>query len=641
MKKITAALTAALLFLTAVTPVRAVTYFPGVSEEMSDPAYWSGRQEEPDAVLATAEEIRRMNDVAVSEEATHLTDLKLLSETFDGLKENETALRTAQANKEWLIGWTYGGDGNKLTKDDFDALAAACVDPNAAEKMPVRYAVAAERTYLLAYPTDKPILDDPVDPDFDYRYESGVRLGEPLVLYTASADGQWYQARGICCGGWVKAEDVAICSDRAEWLDAWDFPEERTLLVYGDKVLTEDSNYAPDTANRLLTMGTTLELAEPGTPDALVGNRGTWHNHVVYLPVRQEDGSYLKQAALISESKKVHIGYLPLTKSNIVSVAFEALGDAYGWGGMLLTDDCSGYVRNIYKCFGLELARNTTWQTRMPVAGVDISNTSNEEKRLILDQLPLGAVLFFNGHEMLYLGNEDGRYYVVSAVSSMMDPWNVSTRQRVRGMVITTLDARRANGNSWLTDLNYVNIPYLTADTEPAVLQWYHDGVAFCLEQRLMDALDGEFHVDDATKRWEIVEALWRSAGEPNVDYNILFTDVGEDAPYAEALRWAVSEQIVTGTTETTFSPDAGLTREQAAVMLYRYAAAEAPESASELAGFTDSAEISGWALDALGWAVDTGIMRGYDGLLRPGDALTRAEAAQLVHNYATAIADT
>lgn len=635
MRKITAALACVLLLYTISFPIFAATYFPDVSEEMSTPAYWSSRQENPDSILAAAEEIERLNSAAASEEATQLVDLRELPETFDGPEENEKALQAERDNKEEFIGWTYDGDGNELTEEDFDALIAACDDPNAVGEMTVRYAVAAVRTHLLIYPTDIQILDDPADPDFDYRYNTAVRLGEPLLIYTASADGRWYNARSVCYAGWVKAEDVAICSDRAEWLSAWDFPEERTLVVYGDKVFTEDSNYAPETAGRMLTMGTTLELAEPETSDALVGNRVTWHNYMVYLPVRQEDGSYRKQAALISTSKKVHAGYLPLTKANIVSVAFEALGDVYGWGGMLQADDCSGYIRNIYKCFGLELARNTTWQACMPVANMDLSHTANEEKRFLLDQLPLGAVLYFNGHEMLYLGNEDGKYYVVNSVSSMLNPWDNTMRQRVRGVVITTLDARRPNGSRWLTELNYVNVPYYSPDVELAVPKWYHEGVAFCLEQKLMDTLDGEFHVDDAAKRWEIVEALWRIMGEPEPEHETSFADISADAPYAEAVRWAASEEIVAGTAETTFAPDAELTREQAAVILYRFAVANAPESVAALTEFADSAEISDWALEALDWAVDAGIMCGSDGFLRPKDAVTRAEAAQLIYHYA------
>ena len=74
--------------------------------------------------------------------------------------------------------------------------------------------------------------------------------------------------------------------------------------------------------------------------------------------------------------------------------------------------------------------------------------------------------------------------------------------------------------------------------------------------------------------------------------------------------------------------------------MLYRYALTEAPESVAAFPEYADSAESSDWALEALGWAVDAGIMRGNGDLLRPKEAVTRAEAAQLIYNYIAAIAD-
>ena len=76
----------------------------------------------------------------------------------------------------------------------------------------------------------------------------------------------------------------------------------------------------------------------------------------------------------------MHAGFLPFTKANISKVAFSALGNTYGWGGSLNSDDCSGYMRNVYKCFGMELARNTTWQSSMPMAKVDMQYMSKEEK---------------------------------------------------------------------------------------------------------------------------------------------------------------------------------------------------------------------------------------------------------------------
>lgn len=201
MKKFTAALAAFLLLLQTVLPVSAVEYFPNVTAEMERPAYWSERQEDASAILAAPEEIARLNQEILAVEGTNLVDLKSLPETFDGIAENEAALQEARDNKEWLLGWTYDSSGRELTETDFDALAAACVDPSAAKEMPVRYGIAVVRTGMLIYPTDEPILDDPTDLDFDYRFNTGVRVNEPLLIYTTSADGNWYRVRGSCYGG--------------------------------------------------------------------------------------------------------------------------------------------------------------------------------------------------------------------------------------------------------------------------------------------------------------------------------------------------------------------------------------------------------------------------------------------------------
>ena len=139
------------------------------------------------------------------------------------------------------------------------------------------------------------------------------------------------------------------------------------------------------------------------------------------------------------------------------------LGDAYGWAGMLSVPDCSLYIRNIYKCFGLELARNTTWQSAMPVRKYDLSALNPAEKRELLDTLPVGAILFFGGHEMLYLGAEQGMHYVINTVSTTMDPEEKSPTL-VRSVVVNTLEnTLRRSGNTWLEELKLAMIPYMPA----------------------------------------------------------------------------------------------------------------------------------------------------------------------------------
>ena len=113
----------------------------------------------------------------------------------------------------------------------------------------------------------------------------------------------------------------------------------------------------------------------------------------------------------------------------------------------------------------MELARNTTWQTAMPMAKVDMQGLTTEERKAVLDETPMGAVLFFRGHEMMYLGSENGTYYVISAVGNIIDPMGSKNVQRISSVVINTLDTKRGNGNTWLDELTMIIVPFAERQT--------------------------------------------------------------------------------------------------------------------------------------------------------------------------------
>ena len=102
---------------------------------------------------------------------------------------------------------------------------------------------------------------------------------------------------------------------------------------------------------------------------------------------------------------------------------------------------------------------------------------------------------------------------------------------------------------------------------------------------------------------------------------------------YTEAIRWATSRGIVGGYGNGTFGPNDNITREQLAVMLWRYAGS--PAATDKELHFTDADKASGYALEALRWAVENGILNGYgDGRLGPQGLATRAQVAQMLKNF-------
>lgn len=617
-----------------------ISYLPDVTAEMSETSYWT----ENDDLLMTYKEIEELNALTISSKGTNMYDLKNQPETTDGIALNERIKNSSLADASYYLGWTYPGNEKLAEQADYDIMIENTQNPNPLQEQPVKYAVAVRRTELRAFPSDIPIWDDPTDKECDYQYLTSIRVNEPLVITSVSSDGNYYLAKSISCSGWVAAADVALCTDKDEWLSAWDFSPEKMLVVYGDKLYTEMSLTGAQTSNLLLTMGTVLELADIENPNELIDNRAAYQNYAVWVPIRNEDGSYAKKLTLIPEHADVSAGYLPLTEKNIAKVAFGALGNTYGWGGALLSDDCSGYIRNVYKCFGMELARNTTWQSSMPMAKVNMTDMCREERLTVLDALPFGSILFFNGHEMLYLGKENGKYYVISATGNILEPKEGLNRQRIRSTIINTLDTRRANGVTWLDSLTVVNVPYwsLTSDNADSIPKqaWYHDAVAFCMKNNIMQGYqDNMFYPDEEITRCQLVKILWNLEGKPTAGETVTFIDVADDAWYADAVMWAVTENLIFGESNKTFLPDDTITREQLAAVLHRYAQYKEYDTTigenTNILSYDDAYDISEYAIASVQYAVGSGLMKGKaENTLNPKDDVTRAETAQILYRF-------
>ena len=633
----------AMTFSTAQPALAAVSYMPDVTAEMSDASFWADYHEGYRDVILTPEEIKAFNTDTFLADGTMVMDLKSAAATYNGISRNASLVSSSTSDAQYYLSWTYDKDGNKTDWAYFQEMIDNTQDPNAKEVMPTRYGIAVNRTIVQVFPSDKFLLDDPYDKDSDNMALSAVPVNEPLIIYNTSADGKYYLARIASCSGWVPAEDVALCADKEEWLSAWDLPSEDLLVVYGNKVYTDRSYETPETSKRMLTTGTALELVTDLVPDQRVGNRSPYHNYVVYLPVRNEDGSYRKELALIPEKAQVSIGYLPLTMENIAMITLNHLGDAYGWGGMLDVEDCSGLVRTVYSCFGLEVARNGNWQWNMNMKKIDMTNMSLEEKCMILDEMPLGSALCFPGHEMIYLGKVGGKYFVISAVGTIMSP-DTGKRLNTRDLMINTLDVKRANGKTWLEALDKAFMPcYATLNGKTYDFpdtQWYRSAVAYCMKNGILkNNADGTFGINDTATRAMVAEALYAAEGKPKTVTHCFFGDVGEAHPSRKAITWVSETGIMSGYDANTFGAADAITREQLASILWRYAAYKGYDISigenTNILSYADAFDISEYAIPAMQWACGAGIMSGDDnGSLTPKGTAEKVHLAQMMLKF-------
>ena len=170
---------------------------------------------------------------------------------------------------------------------------------------------------------------------------------------------------------------------------------------------------------------------------------------------------------------------------------------------------------------------------------------------------------------------------------------------------------------------------------------WFYYDVRYVCENGLMNGTSrNRFSPYGTATRGMLVTILYRMENEPRCFGSAAFSDVKPGAYYEKAVVWASQNNIVSGYTDGTFRPDAPVTREQLASILYRYTLYRGQDvSAGEttsLTGYGDAQAVSSYALPAMRWACGTGFLQGANGKLNPAGLATRAQLAAMLHRYLT-----
>ena len=177
--------------------------------------------------------------------------------------------------------------------------------------------------------------------------------------------------------------------------------------------------------------------------------------------------------------------------------------------------------------------------------------------------------------------------------------------------------------------LPFTDVP---ADLEPIIRYVYENGI--------MNGVGGDrFDPQGSLTRGMIVTILWRMEGEPAVPYSGAFTDVPAGTWYTDGVEWAASRGIVLGYGDGTYGPDKPVTREQVAVILYRYAQFKGVDTSvgedTNILSYDDAFDISSWAFPAMQWACGTDVLdSGNTAAIRPGEPASRAEIARAIRVF-------
>lgn len=180
----------------------------------------------------------------------------------------------------------------------------------------------------------------------------------------------------------------------------------------------------------------------------------------------------------------------------------------------------------------------------------------------------------------------------------------------------------------------YSKLPF----SDVRIADWFYNDVKYVYEKGMMAGTAADVFAPNATTtRAMIVTILYRLEGSPAVTGTSAFVDVPAGQWYTDAVNWAAANQIVKGTSATTFAPNASITREQMAAILYRYAQYKGYDvtKRADLSGYSDNGQVSAYAKDALAWANAAKLINGVTNTtLAPQGNATRAQVSAILHRF-------
>ena len=224
-------------------------------------------------------------------------------------------------------------------------------------------------------------------------------------------------------------------------------------------------------------------------------------------------------------------------------------------------------------------------------------------------------------------------YYAFSAAESGYDT-GISLDQVVMDYITEELDGTVTAARYGQTANRIHTISY----NDVTAGDWFTSDVIYVTLTGLMNGTGDGFSPNNNINRAQLVTVLYRMAGQPEVTGENPFTDVPDGQWYTNAVLWAAENNITDGTSETTFSPNNPLTREQMATFFYRFAnfeAGEPIEVTGDLSGYTDADLVADYAVDAMTWAVGEGVISGIgNNTLAPDNTASRAQMATVLTRY-------
>ncbi|MDD3459888.1 MAG: NlpC/P60 family protein [Mesotoga sp.] len=423
--------------------------FPeNVSKEMQQSNFWCEKMTDPDEEWLSEDEIHAFNGSVISRaEASGRAAFACKLENFPLrlVFDEVRAMINGSIPEHFMQTPLLSNEGEIVPsgiRGDIVDNATAILDQDIAEK----FGIVTRRTHLRALPTDFISCDEYIDNDC--LQLTSVSLGTPFVVLARSRDTSWLFVQTPGYRGWLKANDSAATESRLSVQNF--YRSSNFLLATGSRVEIEPDPFELNSSGLFLQMGDKLPLEDPEESENLHA-QGPFGCFTVKIPARERLGSLSFRKGLVRMSEDVRIGNLKLTGREILNQAFKMLGERYGWGGLYNRRDCSRFVQDIFASFGLVLPRDAWAQEMLGSKNKILFEGNSEERKVQLRSLRPGNPLYMPGHTLIYLGQDNGRFFAIHDGAGYKD--SKGKKISVHGVFVVDLSLRTMNSDKSYLEL--------------------------------------------------------------------------------------------------------------------------------------------------------------------------------------------
>lgn len=407
----------------------------GIEEGQLNADYWIRQQRAPDALILDADAIARQN-ARLAELDGSVHDIERLPATLPAARVRGWIEALSQPRDEPL----FDERGEDVPAATLQGLVADLALDAIPAQQPLRYGMVVRRADLRTFPTRLRVFNSRGDTDIDRFQESALFPGTPVAIAHESRDGRYWFAVSALYAAWVEKDRIALGDKAAIFAYTRKTPY---LVVTGATARSVHTPERPGVSDVQLEMGVRVPLLADWPADAPVNGQHHYASHVIELPYRDAQGGLKFSPALLPRTADTSADYLPLTRANLVRQGFKFFGERYGWGHSYNTRDCSGFVSEIYRSFGVLLPRNTRDQAVSPAYNrIELDRALGHEERLkIVKTLETGDLIYIPGHVMMVVGHEDGWPYVIHDTTGITfrDRTGDLTRVHLNGVSVTPL----------------------------------------------------------------------------------------------------------------------------------------------------------------------------------------------------------